>query len=105
MAKSKEVSCSFCGRAKKETQMLFGGDNAHICEQCVAQASEILAEELKVQKGKEADSVLILLKPIEIKSHLDQYVIGQDNAKKVLSVAVYNHYKRLNQKIEEDGVE
>ncbi len=105
MTKSKEVSCSFCGRHKKETQMLFGGDNAHICEQCVAQAGEILAEELKVKKDKETNSLLILLKPMEIKTHLDQYVIGQDDAKKVLSVAVYNHYKRLNQKIEEDGVE
>lgn len=105
MAKSKEVSCSFCGRAKKETQMLFGGDNAHICEQCVAQASEILAEELSVKKGKDAQSAVILLKPIEIKTHLDQYVIGQDSAKKVLSVAVYNHYKRLNQSVNADGVE
>jgi ATP-dependent Clp protease ATP-binding subunit ClpX len=105
MAKNKEVSCSFCGRPKKETQMLFGGDNAHICEQCVAQASEILADELNVKKDREARSALILLKPVEIKTHLDRYVIGQDDAKKVLSVAVYNHYKRLNQKVEADEVE
>lgn len=85
--------------------MLFGGDNAHICEQCVAQASEILADELNVKKDKEARSALILLKPVEIKAHLDRYVIGQDDAKKVLSVAVYNHYKRLNQKVEADEVE
>lgn len=85
--------------------MLFGGDNAHICEQCVAQASEILADELNVKKDREARSALILLKPVEIKAHLDRYVIGQDDAKKVLSVAVYNHYKRLNQKVEADEVE
>lgn len=85
--------------------MLFGGDNAHICEQCVAQASEILADELNIKKDREARSALILLKPVEIKAHLDRYVIGQDDAKKVLSVAVYNHYKRLNQKVEADEVE
>lgn len=105
MAKSKEVVCSFCGRAKEETQMLFGGDNAHICEQCVSQAGAILEEELAVKKEKEANSVLTLLKPIEIKTHLDRYVIGQDDAKKVLAVAVYNHYKRLNQSIDADEVE
>lgn len=105
MVKNKEVTCSFCGRLKRETQMLFGGDNAHICEQCVAQASEILAEELNLKKEKDSRSALILLKPVEIKVHLDRYVIGQDEAKKVLSVAVYNHYKRLNQKIEANEVE
>ncbi len=105
MAKSKEVVCSFCGRAKAETQMLFGGDNAHICEQCVSQAGAILAEELTVKKDNGEQTVLNLLKPIEIKEHLDRYVIGQDDAKKVLAVAVYNHYKRLNQNIEEDEVE
>jgi len=105
MAKSKEITCSFCGRPKKDTQMLIGGENAHICDQCVAQASEILAEEFKTRKDKNIQSALVLLKPIEIKNHLDQYVIGQEDAKKVLSVAVYNHYKRLNQKIEVDEVE
>ncbi|HUH18085.1 MAG TPA: ATP-dependent Clp protease ATP-binding subunit ClpX [Albibacterium sp.] len=105
MAKSKEITCSFCGRAKKDTLMLIAGDNAHICDQCVSQAKEILNEELDLRKSKSVQSALKLLKPIEIKDHLDQYVIGQDEAKKVLSVAVYNHYKRLSQKIDEDGIE
>jgi len=85
--------------------MLIAGDNAHICDQCVSQAKEILNEELDLRKNKSVQSALKLLKPIEIKDHLDQYVIGQDEAKKVLSVAVYNHYKRLSQKVDEDGVE
>lgn len=105
MTKSKTAICSFCGRAKEETQMLFSGDNAHICEQCVAQAGEIIAEEITTKKEKEAQKELTLLKPVEINNHLDKYVIGQDDAKKVLSVAVYNHYKRLNQKVEPDDVE
>lgn len=85
--------------------MLIAGLDAHICDKCVAQANQILAEELSTRKSKTAHSALTLMKPLEIKSHLDQYVIGQDDAKKVLSVAVYNHYKRLNQKIEKDEVE
>lgn len=85
--------------------MLISGDDAHICDQCVNQANEILAEEIDKQKSKGLQSALRLLKPIEISNHLDQYVIGQSDAKKVLSVAVYNHYKRLSQKIEEDGIE
>lgn len=105
MTKSKEITCSFCGRPKKDTLMLIAGDNAHICDQCVSQAKEILNEELDLRKSKSVQTALKLLKPIEIKDHLDQYVIGQDEAKKVLSVAVYNHYKRLSQKVDEDGVE
>lgn len=85
--------------------MLIAGDNAHICDQCVSQAKEILNEELDLRKSKSVQTALKLLKPIEIKDHLDQYVIGQNEAKKVLSVAVYNHYKRLSQKVDEDGVE
>ena len=75
--------------------MLIAGLDAHICDKCVNQANEILAEELKVRKVKTSPSSPSLLKPAEIKSHLDQYVIGQDDAKKILSVSVYNHYKRL----------
>ncbi|WP_028295522.1 ATP-dependent Clp protease ATP-binding subunit ClpX [Olivibacter sitiensis] len=106
MAKSsKEVTCSFCGLRKSETLMLIAGNEAHICDRCVAQANEILAEELALRKNKSVQAALKLLKPTEIKNHLDQYVIGQDDAKKVLSVAVYNHYKRLNQKIDKDEVE
>ena len=85
--------------------MLIAGLDAHICDKCVAQANQILAEELNVRKTKSTQTFETLLKPIEIKTHLDQYVIGQDQAKKILSVAVYNHYKRLNQKIGKDEVE
>ncbi|GAB3903881.1 ATP-dependent Clp protease ATP-binding subunit ClpX [Mucilaginibacter boryungensis] len=85
--------------------MLIAGLDAHICDKCVNQANEILAEELKIRKVKSSPSTPSMLKPAEIKSHLDQYVIGQDDAKKILSVAVYNHYKRLNQRVEKDDVE
>lgn len=85
--------------------MLIAGIDAHICDQCIAQANQIIGEELKISKAKAAKVTSKLLKPIEIKEHLDQYVIGQDQAKKVLAVAVYNHYKRLNQKIDKDEVE
>ncbi len=87
--------CSFCGREKKDTNMLIAGLEGHICDHCVSQASAIVSEELQTKKPK-SSSALKLLKPSEIKAHLDQYVIGQDEAKKVLSVAVYNHYKRIN---------
>jgi len=102
---NKDIKCSFCGSGKQDTLMLIAGLDAHICDKCVAQANQILAEELNVRKTKSAQSAVTLLKPMEIKTHLDQYVIGQDQAKKILSVAVYNHYKRLNQKIDKDEVE
>ena len=106
MSKSaKDIKCSFCGSGKQDTLMLIAGLDAHICDKCVAQANQILSEELATRKNKASQAALTLLKPTEIKTHLDQYVIGQDEAKKVLSVAVYNHYKRLNQKIEKDEVE
>ncbi|MFM6976709.1 MAG: ATP-dependent Clp protease ATP-binding subunit ClpX, partial [Sphingobacteriaceae bacterium] len=106
MAKNtKDIKCSFCGSGKQDTLMLIAGLDAHICDKCVSQANQILAEELNVRKSKNAPSDINLLKPVEIKEHLDQYVIGQDQAKKVLSVAVYNHYKRLNQKVDKDEVE
>ena len=99
--------CSFCGRDASQTDILISGIGAHICERCVEQAGLIVAEE-KTLKGKASIPSFKLLKPAEIKKYLDQYVIGQDDAKKVLSVAVYNHYKRINQpesKKEEDDVE
>jgi ATP-dependent Clp protease ATP-binding subunit ClpX len=102
---TKEIRCSFCGAGKQDSLMLIAGLDAHICDKCVNQANEILAEELKVRKVKTSPSSPALLKPSEIKGHLDQYVIGQDDAKKILSVAVYNHYKRLNQRVEKDEVE
>jgi ATP-dependent Clp protease ATP-binding subunit ClpX len=102
---SKEIRCSFCGAGKQDSLMLIAGLDAHICDKCVNQANEILAEELKVRKVKSSPATPGILKPVEIKAHLDQYVIGQDDAKKILSVAVYNHYKRLNQRIDKDEVE
>lgn len=98
--------CSFCGREKRDTNMLIAGLNAHICDSCVTQAQLIMDEELTAKNHKQTPDYT-LLKPAEIKKYLDQYVIGQDNAKKVLSVAVYNHYKRLFhiKKAKEEDVE
>jgi ATP-dependent Clp protease ATP-binding subunit ClpX len=90
------LSCSFCGRTKKDGAFIITGVKANICEQCVMQAHQIVTEEFKMNKPA-TPSKLNLMKPIEIKKYLDQYVVGQDDAKKVLSVAVYNHYKRLLQ--------
>ncbi len=94
MARASE-KCSFCGRLKEETNLLIAGLDGHICDLCIEQAQTILREELSVQKHPEAHEFK-LLKPLEIKRHLDQYVIGQEEAKKVISVAVYNHYKRIS---------
>ncbi|HNR49302.1 MAG TPA: ATP-dependent Clp protease ATP-binding subunit ClpX [Bacteroidia bacterium] len=94
--KQSDVKCSFCGRDKSATQVLIAGLNGHICDQCVTQAMDIIAQEsVELVKGKYS-AAFNLLKPSEIKKHLDEYVIGQDYAKKVLSVAVYNHYKRIS---------
>ena len=92
--------CSFCGRDKSEALILIAGIDGHICEVCVEQADEIIQEELYAGKKEEEKEEFYLpdtITPKEIKKHLDQYVIGQDEAKKYLSVAVHNHYKRLRQ--------
>ncbi|MCD6596963.1 MAG: ATP-dependent Clp protease ATP-binding subunit ClpX [Bacteroidales bacterium] len=93
--------CSFCGREKKETNLLIAGISGHICDSCIEQAHTIIEEE---NRGKDDFSIdqIKLLKPVEIKNYLDQFVIGQDTAKKYLSVAVYNHYKRLLQTSKSD---
>src|SRR5512138_950938 len=96
--------CSFCGRTKKEANMLVAGLEGHICDHCIEQAHNIVTEELSSKSKLSFDS-LTLLKPAEIKAFLDQYVIGQDMAKKIISVAVYNHYKRLMQKPDPEDIE
>ena len=93
--------CSFCGRDKKDTKVLIAGLDAHICDNCVEQAKIIVNEEL-ASKGGQQFFDMKLLKPSEIKEHLDQYVIGQEEAKKVLSVAVYNHFKRIRRPQKKD---
>jgi ATP-dependent Clp protease ATP-binding subunit ClpX len=102
---TKEVlECSFCGKQKAETNLLIAGLGAHICDRCIEQAHGIVVEESNHQ-GQELTSDLMLKKPKEIKSFLDIYVIGQDQTKKVMAVAVYNHYKRLLQSPAEDAIE
>lgn len=91
-----QVTCSFCGRNKKDVDLMISGIHAHICDKCITQANQILTEELKT-KSKDNPPEFKLIKPVDMKKHLDQYVVGQDEAKKVLSVSVYNHYKRLMQ--------
>ena len=100
-----ELSCSFCGRKKAETKLLVAGLDAHICDQCVDQAIGIIQEEKTHLETTPASVDFLLKKPKQIKEFLDQYVIGQDRAKKVLSVAVYNHYKRLQQPDSDNAVE
>ena len=100
--------CSFCGRDESQVKLLITGMDGFICDDCVAQAYEILKETgvMSGPKGKGGDFELKEVpKPHEIKAYLDQYVIGQDEAKRYLAVSVYNHYKRLQQNIEDDGVE
>jgi len=99
------LECSFCGRKKPETNLLIAGINAHICDKCIEQAHGIVLEELKSSGNAKLIGDLILKKPKEIRAFLDQYVIGQDQTKKVMSVAVYNHYKRLMQQQLDDEVE
>ena len=106
MKNQKDIKCSFCGRDKSETFVLIAGITGHICDQCIQQAQGILSEEMNTRLKNNISSQMTLLKPAEIKKFLDQYVIGQDDAKKVLSVAVYNHYKRISSKIKkQDEVE
>ncbi len=98
MSEKKEIKCSFCGRGKSEVNVLIAGVTGHICDNCITQAQSIIKEELAESAHTNLESSIILQKPAEIKAYIDDYVIGQSSAKKVLSVAVYNHYKRLLQK-------
>lgn len=100
------LHCSFCGRSRDEVKILIAGQEGHICENCVEHAREIIDQELQVRDEKTGSATsfkLTVKKPIEVKKFLDEYIIGQDEAKKVLSVAVYNHYKRLQYKGDNSG--
>jgi len=97
MAKKEELECSFCKRKKEETNLLIAGIDSHICDKCIEQAHGIVLEE-SISESQNNSSEFLVKKPKEIKDFLDQYLIGQNEAKKVMSVAVYNHYKRLLQK-------
>jgi ATP-dependent Clp protease ATP-binding subunit ClpX len=105
MKEKEEIKCSFCGRKKSEVDIMIGGLTGHICDDCVEQAIKIVEEEESSKVQQSLGQNLNLLKPADIKSHLDKYIIGQDDAKRVLSVAVYNHFKRLTQKVDDDEVE
>lgn len=105
MAKEENLECSFCGRKKSETDLLIAGIDAHICDKCIEQAHGIVEEEISEANTGVLAKEILLKKPLEIKSFLDQYVIGQDETKKAMSVAVYNHYKRLTQVNDENEVE
>ncbi|MEI8073227.1 MAG: ATP-dependent Clp protease ATP-binding subunit ClpX [Bacteroidota bacterium] len=108
MAKQALLHCSFCGRSRDEVKILIAGQEGHICENCVEHAQEIIVQELNLKNDANAATAnfkLNVRRPAEIKKFLDEYVIGQDDAKKVLSVAVYNHFKRIVQKKLADDVE
>ena len=99
------LSCSFCGLNKLQTKILVAGQDAHICDQCIEQAFSILNHQNKSNEPSINIEKSELINPKEIKQYLDDYVIGQDYSKKVISVCVYNHYKRINQKISDDNIE
>ena len=108
MAKQAQLHCSFCGRSRDEVKILIAGQEGHICENCVEHAQEIIVQELNLKNDANSGNSnfkLSVRRPAEIKKFLDEYVIGQDDAKKVLSVAVYNHFKRIVQKKQADDIE
>ena len=90
---TKQLRCSFCGKTQEQVKRLIAGPSVYICDECVELCSEIIEEEL--EGAYEDDETTDMPKPKEIKAHLDDYVIGQEDAKKALAVAVYNHYKRI----------
>ncbi len=96
MSKTENIQCSFCGRSREEVKILIAGQEAHICEHCIEHAHEIVGKEFHQKKEAGKAGTLKVQKPIAIKKFMDQYIIGQDEAKKILCVAVYNHFKRIN---------
>ena len=108
MSKQSHLHCSFCGRNRDEVKILIAGQEGHICEHCVEHAQEIISQELNIKHDSgdgHPNLKLNVRKPAEIKTFLDEYVIGQDEAKKILAVAVYNHFKRISLKPQQDEVE
>src|SRR5438445_947298 len=100
---SGNLSCSFCGKSQKEVKKLIAGPTVYICDECIGLCNDIIAEE--IEKEEQTYGLAAVPKPAEIKAVLDEYVIGQERAKKNLAVAVYNHYKRIDSRVEADGVE
>jgi len=98
------LSCSFCGKSQKEVKKLIAGPTVYICDECIGLCNDIIAEEIEKEEQSQSGK-LVIPRPSEIKAILDQYVVGQDRAKKILSVAVHNHYKRINSKSATDDVE
>jgi ATP-dependent Clp protease ATP-binding subunit ClpX len=96
MSKTENIQCSFCGRSRDEVKILIAGQEGHICEHCIEHAHEIVGKEFHQKKESGKTGTLKVQKPIAIKKFMDQYIIGQDEAKKILCVAVYNHFKRIN---------
>src|SRR5512143_3994063 len=101
--KNADLLCSFCGKSQSEVKKLIAGPGVYICDECIELCNDIIAEEYEKDDAKHAR--LSIPEPAAIKKQIDEYVIGQERAKKILSVAVYNHYKRINSKVERDGVE
>ena len=99
----RNLSCSFCGKAQKEVRKLIAGPSVYICDECVELCNDIITEEY--EREDYYASRALVPKPKEIKAHLDEYVIGQEQAKKILSVAVHNHYKRIDSRSTHDDVE
>ena len=103
-----QVSCSFCGRRKSEVDLLLSGIDAHICNHCITQGNQVVMEELNTKEKKDPKKSklpkLNLIPPVAMKEFMEQYIIGQDEAKRSLAVAVYNHYKRLTQFSSDDEV-
>ena len=97
------LTCSFCGKAQKEVKKLIAGPTVYICDECIGLCNDIIAEE--IEKESESFGLAPVPKPAEIKTVLDDYVIGQERAKKILAVAIHNHYKRIDAKVGAEDVE